>query len=264
MKDLKIYEDIKRYWEDRAKGDPDSLQATTNDYFMREIEIRKLSEEIANIGGNIKSVADLGCGDGLSTLSVAKEFPSIMFKGFDYSPAMLQIARKKQKQWGIKNVNFGELDIIKDDMGSSYNAIYTTRCLINLPSRSIQEEAIRKIYYHLESDGVYIMIENFIDGHESFNELRRQFDLPEIMVRDHNLYFEEGQFFDFINDLFYIEKVQNISSLYYIVSRIIYTKICKVNNTIPDYFDIHHELASKLPMVGDYGPIKMVVLRKNV
>jgi ubiquinone/menaquinone biosynthesis C-methylase UbiE len=264
MKDSITYKDIRRYWEDRAKNSPNSLQATTNDYFMREIEIRKLSEELLKISKDIKNVADLGCGDGLSTLSIAKNFPSIMFKGFDYSPSMIKIAKNRQQQWGISNVDFEEHDIIKDKIDNSYNVMYTTRCLINLPSRLMQEEAIREIHCNLESDGVYIMIENFIDGHELFNNLRRDFDLPEIMVRDHNLYFDEKQLYDFVNNLFVIEKIENISSLYYVVSRIIYAKICKINNSVPDYFDIHHELASKLPMMGNYGPIKMLVMRKKL
>ena len=31
----------------------------------------------------------------------------------------------------------------------------------------------------------------------------------------------------------------------------------------PDYYDIHHELASKLPACGDFGPIALCTIKKE-
>jgi hypothetical protein len=48
-----------------------------------------------------------------------------------------------------------------------------------------------------------------------------------------------------------------------LVSRVIYSKICSVKGSAPDYFDIHHELASQLPVCGNFGPVKLLVLKKK-
>ena len=39
------YDDIRKYWDDRAVGDS-SVQSTTQDVYLREIEARVLEERI--------------------------------------------------------------------------------------------------------------------------------------------------------------------------------------------------------------------------
>ena len=66
----------------------------------------------------------------------------------------------------------------------------------------------------------------------------------------------------FIDGLFVIEREINISSAYYLVSRVIYSKICDEQKKSTDYYDDHHRLAAALPFVGEYGPVRLVILRK--
>ena len=141
--------------------------------------------------------------------------------------------------------------------------IYTDRCLINLPSWELQQSAIRKIQSALSKDGIYIMIENFIDGQNNFNELRREFGLQEINIHEYSQYFDRPGLENFLSGLFDNLGFKNISSMYYVVSRIIYTKLCTIENKEPDYFDKHHELASLLPFAGNYGPTGMYYLKKR-
>ena len=63
-------------------------------------------------------------------------------------------------------------------------------------------------------------------------------------------------------DYFRLIKCQNISSLYYLMSRVVYSKICQETSTLPDYDDIHHRLASALPFCGDFGPTKAFLYQK--
>jgi hypothetical protein len=93
--------------------------------------------------------------------------------------------------------------------------------------------------------------------------LRKQFGLKKIKIREHNLFLDRIQLGQFLKDYFDEILFINISSQYYIVSRIIYSKICAENSEEPDYFDIHHELASRLPFVGNFGPIGMYHLEKR-
>jgi hypothetical protein len=107
------------------------------------------------------------------------------------------------------------------------------------------------------------MLENFIDGHDALNEVRQSFGLDEIKVRTHNCFLNRENVREFLGRAFDIEQDVNISSSYYLVSRVIYSKICQLEGVQPDYFDKHHELASQLPFSGNYGPVRMLVLTKK-
>lgn len=257
------YDDIKRYWNERAAESRGAPNATTNDYYLRVIESRRLIEQIQSRASGIRTVADLGCGDGLTTLSVAKAFPTIAFTGRDYSANMIASANRHRQDQGAQNVRFVESDLTTDGDPTTFDLVYTTRCLINLPSEGLQRKALLRIAAMLAPGGIYLMVENFTDGQEEFNRLRAEFGLPEIKVREHNRFFDERWFLPFIADQFEVADKLNISSLYYLVSRVIYSKICAATGATPDYFDAHHELASQLPVCGNFGPVKLFVLQRK-
>jgi SAM-dependent methyltransferase len=253
------FHQIKAYWEERATKDS-GAQSTTQDYYMREIEFRVLRNIILRFGP--VSLCDIGCGDALTTIRLAMEFPSITFWGYDYSDAMLRNAQNNLGQARISNLNIGPCDVTKNVPGN-YDMIFTTRCLINLPSWTLQKEALANIHRSLRDEGVYAMIENFIEGHQEFNRIREAYGLPPIPVRDHNLFFERERLLESIAGEFNVIEEVNISSTYYLVSRIIYSKICQVRNVQPDYFDEHHAYGATLPFCGEFGPVRMLILKRK-
>jgi ubiquinone/menaquinone biosynthesis C-methylase UbiE len=257
------YDEIKRYWNERAAESRGAPNATTNDYYLRVIESRRLIEQIQARAASVRTVADIGCGDGLTTLSVAKAFPTIAFTGRDYSANMIVAANRHREEQGARNVRFAESDLTTDADPTTFDLVYTTRCLINLPSEELQRQALLRIAAMLPAGGIYLMVENFMDGQEALNRLRAELGLPEIKVREHNRFFDERWLLPFIADTFAVVDNLNISSLYYLVSRVIYSKICAATGATPDYFDAHHELASQLPVCGNFGPIKLLVLRRK-
>ena len=250
---------IRNYWEDRAAGDS-SAQSTTQDVYLREIELRVLIEQIGHL--QPVSVTDVGCGDGRTTIGIAKRLPDVKFSGFDYSDAMIQNARNNLAALGISNVIFDSHDIC-NPIADCCDLIYTTRCLINLPNWDLQCLALRNIHQALNVDGYYLMIENFIEGQENFNQLRRKFGLPEIAVRNHNLFFSREKLLNGIGNLFLVEEEINISSNYYMMSRIVYSRICADSGVEPDYFNEHHRYAASLPFSGEFGPLRLMVLKKK-
>lgn len=255
------YTNIKSYWDNRAKKEGSTLQSTTNDYYLREIEINTLSHYISELINDTQKelhIGDIGCGDGYVTSSLASNFKQAKFFGYDYSPEMIKNADTRKSH----NCVFNLADILHDDLRQKFDVLYTTRCLINLPDQELQKKALLKIHESLNENGLYVMIENFMDGHINFNEIRASFGLESIPVRDHNLFFSHDWLDDFMKDKFDIIKIENISSMYYLVSRIVYSKICQENGAPPDYFDIHHNLASKLPFSGNFGPVKLLLLKK--
>lgn len=253
------YDEIKKYWNERAAADP-SAQSTTQDFYLREIEHAALSERIAKFSPSV--VTDVGCGDGRTTSRLAAKFEAASFTGFDYSSSMVDNARKNAEAEGLTNIKFGQLDI-SDGLIGVFDLVYTTRCLINLPSWELQKNAIHNIHSALTHNGVYLMVENFVDGQENFNKARKDFGLSEISIRDHNLFFDRDKLLEFVSDRFDVIEEVNISSSYYLVSRIVYSKICAETGKQPDYFDDHHRLAAGLPFCGEYGPVRLIYLKKK-
>lgn len=253
------FEETRNYWEERALAD-DSIQSTTQDVFLREIELNTLFERIREYSP--KYVADVGCGDGRTTIGLALKFGEIQFGGFDYSSSMIENAKKVLTKQNVPNVRFEQHDICNSLRGT-FDLIYTTRCLINLTSWDLQKNAIKNIHRALKDDGVYLMFENFREGQENFNRIRKKYELAEISIRDHNLFFTHKKLLDFTDDLFEVKEDVNISSIYYLVSRVIYSKICADLGTKPDYFDAHHRYAANLPFCGEYGPVRLISLRKK-
>lgn len=254
------FEQIKKYWEERASLDS-SAQSTTQDYFMREIELRVMKEQIEKL--RPASVMDIGCGDARTTLRLASTFPMVFFNGGDYSNAMVNTATSNIKASGLTNINVHLCDISHPLQIDKLDLAYSTRCLINLPSWHLQQEAIRHIHDALAPHGYYVMIENFVEGQENFNQVRQAFNLPTIPIRTHNLFFERQQLINYIAPMFEIVEEVNISSTYYLVSRVIYSRICKDKNLQPDYFDEHHRYAADLPFSGEYGPVRMICMRRQ-
>lgn len=250
---------IKTYWNDRA-GFDSSQQSTTMDVWLRDIESRVLAESIRRFQPS--KICDVGCGDGRTTINAALSNPEAQFFGFDYSDNMVKNANENKNRHGVNNVNFAVGDVTEYSEFNKFDFMYSTRCLINLVDWSAQKKALNNIKNSLVRGGMYLMIENFIEGQNAFNSLRSSFGLPLIPIRNHNTFFHTEQLLDFMSDDFHVDSDVNISSTYYIVSRLIYSSICKEENVVPDYYDIHHELAAKLPFLGEFGPVRAIRFTK--
>lgn len=253
------YQQVKNYWHDRAKRD-ETAQSTTQDYYLRSIELRVLSDFFLRLKPS--SIVDVGCGDARTTCALAQQFPETSIWGFDYAEGMIENTRKIITDTKVANVKTAVFDITNKIDIAPVDAVYTTRCLINITDPLLQKTAIDNIHSLLRRGGAYVMIENFIEGQNNFNKLRRQFELPEIEVRGHNLFFGHEDLMQHIAGKFEVIEDVNISSAYYLVSRIIYSKICNDEGKIPDYFDSHHKYGADLPFTGEYGPVRMIAMRK--
>ncbi len=79
-------------------------------------------------------VADIGCGQGTSTILMAERFPASVFTGFDHSDALIAVARKAAVEAGVSDrVGFEVADatsFLAADGG--YDLITFTDCLHDL------------------------------------------------------------------------------------------------------------------------------------
>lgn len=257
---------IKKYWDERARSNVANPKATTDDYWLRMIEIREIKRAISGIK-NKKNILDIGCGDGFGTINIFKSFSGCNFWGGDYSEEMIKSAKILLKKNKIKfpNINFRVLDVLRlSFLNKKFDVVITDRCIINLPNKKLQKKAIKEIWQVLKRGGYYIMVENFIEGHNMVNKLRNRLGLKEIAVRWHNTFLDEKFLNTFIVRYFKIISKKNISSTYYLITRTVYSKICQIENREPDYDNPIYKIAVDLDeTVGNYGPINLLVLKKK-
>lgn len=261
-------EKIREYWEERANKNFLKKTATTDDTHLRDLEISTLIDTINQFKSqNIMKILDIGCGDGYSTLNIARNFQDYYFCGVDYSETMIKIANENLSSYGeLKNkVNFlvGDVTRLQDILHhSKFDMIISDRCLINLDSSQIQYDVIGDISNYITNNGFFIAIENFIDGHNNMNNARKKMGLPEIPIRWHNKYFIEDEFIRNSHNYFSEVSIYNFSSSYYFATRVIYSAMCQMRGETPNYNHEIHQLATKLPWTGKFSPIKLIIMRK--
>ncbi len=259
---------IREYWENRSLESDASPSATTQDVYLRELEILTLCKKLTDLDLPPQSnVVDIGCGDGYSTLCIAELLSALSFKAFDFSSNMIEVARGRlrEKPELKERVSFGVGDVcnLRDSLEQeSVDVVMTDRCLINLTSPEQQYSVFAEIYRALKPEGHYVGIENFNEGNEKLNSMRESMGLQKIPIRWHNLFFKQLEFVPRMKKLFHDVEIIDFSSSYYFATRVVYSKYCQMKNMEPDYHHEIHQLAVDLPAVGSISPIKLIVMRK--
>jgi 2-polyprenyl-3-methyl-5-hydroxy-6-metoxy-1,4-benzoquinol methylase len=99
--------------------------------------------------------ADVGCGYGISTVTMARAFPKSQFFGFDYHPDSIKQARALAEEEGLRNVHF-EVALAKEYPGGDYDLVTTFDCLHDMGD---PVGASRHIRETLRADGVWMLVE---------------------------------------------------------------------------------------------------------
>ena len=257
---------VKDFWQDQAKQFQGSHLATAPDTYYRQLEIKQISQRLKNG----KKILDVGCGNGFSTIKFAEKFTQSKFIGIDYSDQMINFAHKNLNQKSkLKNRlqfhvgdvrHLSRLDVLK---GKKFDYIISERCLINLLNWPEQKTALLELKKLLKPGGQIILCENTREGLSRLNKLRASFGLKPITVRWHNYYMPEKKLLALANKNFKIESAINIGSLYYIISRVVYAKLAQLEGKEPQYLHPINKIASRLPILGNYSPNFIFVLRKK-
>lgn len=250
-------DEIKGYWDQRAKKS--SHAATTNDLRLRSLEAATLISQLKVINLPKEArVLDIGCGDGETTAVISRNFPSARFQGIDFSAEMIALAKPKSDADRI-TFSTGDVRNLTDRFSAgSFDVIITNRCLINLPHKEEQYDALKQIFECLAPDGYFFGTENFVGGQAALTELRRSMDLKEIPIRWHNLYFDESEFIEKAGKIFSDVELISFSSTYYLITRVVYSALCKSEGIEPGYKHPIYEIAAALPAAGDFSPVKLI------
>lgn len=103
------------------------------------------------------TVADIGCGHGVSTTILAQAFPKSTIRGFDYHDASVTRARELAEQEGVGNATF-EIASAADFPGNGYDLICYFDCLHDMGD---PVGALRHARESLAADGTVMLVEPF-------------------------------------------------------------------------------------------------------
>src|SRR5262249_22814251 len=120
------------------------------------------------------TVADVGCGHGQSTVTLARAFPNSEIVGIDYHEPSIERARELAAEQGVDNVRFIAVAADKIPGDRHYDLICSFDCIHDMVDPVATLKAIREA---LAPDGVYLWSEpNASDkAHENRNPVGKTF-----------------------------------------------------------------------------------------
>lgn len=120
------------------------------------------------------SVADVGCGHGVSTILMAQAFPKSKFAGFDYHEASIDWARKAASAAGVADRVKFEIAMSKSFPGKDYDLVTFFDCLHDMGDPVGASAHVREA---LKADGTWMIVEPFANDklQDNLNPIGRIF-----------------------------------------------------------------------------------------
>jgi ubiquinone/menaquinone biosynthesis C-methylase UbiE len=235
------------FWNDRAKY---LQRAGTDDLIAKQLEIEAISNYICD---GMK-ILEVGCGNGLTALELARRY-RVEILGIDFASEMIAAANEAARATEMKGSLQFEVGDVRQltKLSAKYDLIYAERVLINLPDWSTQRQAIMDITNLLAPNTFYVMCENSEDGLQKINDLREMVGLYRITPPWHNRYLRDSELREMDIAGVTLEKVVHYSSTYYFLSRVVNAAVAANQNQEPTYDAYINQLALRLPPLGEFG-----------
>jgi SAM-dependent methyltransferase len=100
-------------------------------------------------------VADVACGTGWSSISIARAYPKARVDGFDLDPASIELARAAAEQEGLSDrVDFQVRDAADPDLADRYQLVTVFEAIHDLAK---PVDALRAVHGLLADDGVAVI-----------------------------------------------------------------------------------------------------------
>ena len=208
---------IRDYWEGQGSKHGASHEASWGDNYAIALEIDTIAAHLAD--GN--AVLDVGCANGYSAFQQLERRQLGRLVGVDYSAAMIAAARKAATSRALGDrVEFHEGDVRKLALpDATFDVVYTTRVLINLPNWEEQKTGITECLRVARPGGKVIFLEAFWEPLVLLNALRALVKLPALVEHDFNRYLKQDKLEGFLKSLGLDFRVEDFSSVYYLGSR---------------------------------------------
>jgi len=248
--------DVRAFWNSRAAQ---GFAAGTRDVIAKKLEIEAISGHVTDG----MRILDVGCGNGITAIELARRY-SVRILGIDFAEEMIAEAIAQTSGRLKGPVEFRVLDARNlAHISEKFDLIYTERFLINLPDWPAQKQAIVNIASLLADGGLYVMCENSQDGLDRINSFRERVGLSKINAPWHNRYLRNSEIEQMKLADVELEDVNDFSSTYYFLSRVVNAWLASQNGKEPNYESPVNQLALKLPAIGNLGQTKIWVWRRT-
>jgi len=208
---------IHSFWEGQAAKHGTSHVASWGDNWAIALEIDTIAKHLKE--GD--RVLDVGCANGYSAFAQLERHKLKQLVGVDFSAQMIAAAReaKAARKHGDEVV-FDEGDVRKLAFADgAFDAVYTSRVLINLPNWEQQLIGIRECLRVARRGGRVILSEAFWEPLQLLNAMRALKQLPPLVEHDFNRYLKKPRLEDLLRGEGLKFEVEEFSSVYYLGSR---------------------------------------------
>lgn len=267
---------IKAHWTESARAHGTALEATTRTWTAKSLEIDALARRIRSIlpDGARGTVLEMGCGNGVNCLELAKQFPPLAFDGVDFVAEMIDAAntaRSVSSQASQLRFFVGDALGVNavDGLLDDYDIVFTDRCLINLQETSLQLEAISALSRKVRPGGHLVMIENSTNTYEAQNQCRELLGLGPRTPATFNHFFVEADLLPHIRSIgLELVDVEDFISLHDLA---LYVLVPAINDGEVDYGHPLVEAATELTRAvsattpnafGSFGQGRLYCCRK--
>ncbi|MEK6730684.1 MAG: class I SAM-dependent methyltransferase [Pseudomonadota bacterium] len=257
---------IQTHYNKEATNKGSSKESTMHDIFIRDKEIEFIFNTIDKTykkqDKNL-TILDVGCGNGYLLSQLSARYPDFKFHGLEFNKELYKLASERT----LKNVQLIQDDCRKDNFKpNSFDIVISERVLINLLSKEDQITAIEKIYTILNTDGIFIMIESFIEPLVNLNKAQQELCLTEMKPAYHNNYLSESIIDEMKNTGFTEINTsipQNYLSTHYFTARVLHESLRPENAPIRNTEFVKFLDAAFPPAIGNYSPLLFRVFTKN-
>ena len=257
--------DIHSYWTKQAREHGDDPAASWSDTLAIELEIKTIAPMIPADS----KVADLGCGNGWSTVNYAERATEVV--GIDYVPELVESARRRAASLPAElaaRLRFEMGDVRSLDLDdASIDCVVMTRVLINMPDDEDRRRALAEVGRVLRPGGTALISEATTGGWRRLNRLRAECGLDAIPVPPFNRYVDEERLGTEAAPALDLIDVIDFASTYFVLTRVVKPLLARLPGAVVDPADPTSELnrwAATLPPAGDYGTQKLFVLSRVV
>jgi len=161
------------------------------DYFKQQVTLR--TNDI---------IVDLGCGNGVITLLLAKTFPQCHIHGIDIDPSLIQMAKDNAKENNLTNCSFECINILKHLFPKKYDHVIKT------PPYHRQENGFKAIS-SLKNIAHGATLDEMIKWIETSIQLTCKNGTTTILQHTHNIESLKHTFDEFKHKIHYIETSPN-------------------------------------------------------
>lgn len=204
------------FWNAQADKFGTDHTASWGDHCAIDLEIRTIGQYISEG----QDILDVGCANGYSAFQhVNKNIRSLT--GVDFSETMIREAHKNRAERGSPaHVSFevGDVRSLQFE-DSSFDVVYTTRTLINLPTWDEQKQGVAECLRVCRGGGTVIFSEAFWEPLVILNSMRALRSLPPLVEHDFNRYLKKTRLEAFLAQHDIRFEVVDFSSIYYLGSR---------------------------------------------